>query len=163
MEDTPSFDYENDTAIDPDQLFEEWIGLSGTFFRYQKAYVKADKAAKKAWERTKTIRANLVAESGGKNEAQREAYFRPHPDYIEARSAQIDAEYERDMIHAAIQALYRKEKGLEGAAKMAQMEWWRGPKELVEVKGGKRMGVIEEMKTERAQDRRRTTAKRKRK
>ena len=157
----PNFDYDNDTAVDPDNLFEEWVGLSSTFFQYQKELVKAEKEVKVAWEKTKTKRAELVRESGGKNEAEREAYFRPHPDYIAAKTAQTDAEYDRDMIQAAIQAFYRKEKALEGMVTMAKMEWWRGPKELIDVKGGKR--IMAAAKEEKAKERRATTAGRTRK
>ena len=152
----PEFNYDEDTAIDPDELFEEWVKFSSVFFQYSKHLVTLEKDVKVKWEKTKTTRAELVRESGGKNEAEREAYFRPHPDYLSAKQAQTDAEYERDMVQAVISALYRKEKGLEGALAMAKMEWWRGPKELTDVLGGKR--IMDTIKDKKANERRAATS-----
>jgi hypothetical protein len=159
------FNYDQDTAIDPDNMLEEFLTLSSTFFQYSKALFKAEREVKRLWEVTKTTRAKLVAEAkektGAKNDAEREAYFRPHPDYIAARQAQIDAEYERDMIQAALNAFYRKEKGLEGASGiLLKIEYWNMPDHKdIEVPKGKR--IVDVLRQAAANGRRAATARRK--
>ena len=151
------FNYEEDTAIDPDQLLEEWLGLSSTYFKYRKALSGIQKEVKQVWEVKKTTRAQLIKEAkeaGAKNDADREAYFRPHPDYQKATQDLINIEHERDLVEDATSALLRKEKGLEGASSiMLKMEYWGlQAKEDFELHPGKRITDI--LKAEKANARR---------
>ena len=148
--------YEEDTSIDPDNMLEEWLSLSSTFFQYSKAIAAIEKEVKQVWETKKTIKAQLIAEAkqnGAKNDADREAYFRPHPDYQKASQDLIDIQYERDLIVAARDAFYRKEKGLEGASKiLLKTELYMDRDEDVQVAGGKRITNI--LKEKKAAERR---------
>jgi hypothetical protein len=137
------FNYEVDTAIDPDDLVEEWLGLSSMFFNYQKELAKKEKEVKDAHEDVKVTRSRLVKEAkedGAKNDAEREAYYRQHPDHQEAKKKWIDSEYERDLVKGAIGALYRKETAMLEVGKLVgRIEHFRHPKEPVDIHGGKRL------------------------
>jgi len=136
------FNYEEDIAFDPGQLDEEWVKHPGIFFQYQRALTDAEKNVKEVWEIKKVKRAELVQQAkiqGAKNDAEREAFFRDHPEYKTATMDLINAEYERDMIQNAITSLYRKEKSMEQAVALLKMEYWMGPKEPHVLKEGKRI------------------------
>lgn len=138
------FDYDKDTAIDPDDLVEEWLGLPNMFFNYQKELAKKEKVAKEAHELVKVTRSRLRKEAKeegeAKTESEKEDYYRTHSDHMEAKQAWIDAEYERDLVKSAIGAFYRKETGMEEVGKLiGRIEHFRHPKESVDIPGGKRM------------------------
>jgi len=91
------YNYDEDVAIDPDNILEEWLELSSKFFNYAKAIADVEKEVQQIWERKKVVRAKLVAEAkeqGAKNDADREAYYRPHPHYQKATQALIDIQHE---------------------------------------------------------------------
>jgi hypothetical protein len=161
----PNFDYEKDTAIDPEDLFEESIKLSSMFFQYSKALSTAKADTKRIWEKLKVRRAELTLEYKRANPSATgpliEAHYRTHPDHIEAKEMLIQAEYDEALIQDSIASFYRKEKGLEQAVSMAKMEWWSGPKETYDADGGKR--IFEAIKTGKANERRTKTATRIRK
>ena len=101
-------------------------------------------------------KAKLVAEAkeqGAKNDADREAYYRPHPDYQKATQDLIDIQHERDLITAARDSFYRKEKGLEGASViLMKTEMYMEGNKSLQVPSGKRMVSI--LKEEKATERR---------
>jgi hypothetical protein len=138
-----TLNYEQDTAIDPDDLLEEFLKLSSTYHRYQRELAEKEREVKEKWEDVKVARSRLVKEAkeegGAKNEAEREAYYRTHPDHIKVKQALIKAEYERDLVKAAVSSFYRKETGLEWAARLFKMEHWAGPKRIDSIPGGKRL------------------------
>ncbi len=141
------FNYDEDTAIDPDQLLEEWLGLPASFYDYSAALSEKEKEVKQCWEMLKTIRSELIlkakTEEGLNNPkataGEVEAYYRTQPEYIKAKDDFINIEYERDMIQNAVNAFYRKEKALGAITNLHKMEWWRGPKEPLELPSGKRI------------------------
>lgn len=151
-----NYDTDTDVAIDPEDLLEEWLKLPSLFFQYGRAVNEAEKRAKEAWEVTKEMKARLKMESGGKNADEREAYFRSNKGYSKAKAIQIQAEYERDLAQSALTALYRKEKSIDGAVRLAQQQWWLGPAEAIKVIGGKRISeyVKQEEKNASANSRR---------
>jgi len=150
------YNYDEDVAIDPDNILEEWLELSSKFFNYARAIADIEKEVKQVWEVKKVTRARLVSEAkehGAKNDADRQAYYRQHEDYQKATQDLIDIEHERDLITAARDSFYRKEHALEGASVilMKTEMYMEGNKDL-NVPGGKRMVSI--LKEKKANNRR---------
>ena len=150
------YNYDEDVAIDPDNILEEWLQLSSQFFNYARAIADIEKEVQQIWEVKKVIKAQLVAEAkknGAKNDADREAYYRPHPNYQKATQDLIDIQHERDLITAARDSFYRKEKGLEGASViLMKTELYMEGNKTLQVPGGKRMVSI--LKEKKATNRR---------
>jgi len=151
-----NYNTDTDVAIDPEDLLEEWLQLPSLFYEYGKAVAKAELKVKDAWEVTKQLKAQLKKESGGKNADERESYFRSNKKYQTAKNQQSQAEYERDLTQSALTALYRKEKSIAGAVRLAEQQWWLAPVEAVKVIGGKRLSeyVKEEEKNKNVNTRR---------
>ena len=155
----PEFNYDEDVAIDPDNILEEWLQLSSQFFNYARAIADIEKEVQQIWEVKKVIKAQLVAEAkknGAKNDADREAYYRPHPNYQKATQDLIDIQHERDLITAARDSFYRKEKGLEGASViLMKTEMYMEGRKDIQIPGGKRMvSILKEKKTTERRSRR---------
>lgn len=136
--------YEFDTAIDPDDLVEEWLKLPSTYFAYQKELAKEEKRVKDVWEDLKVTRSKLVGEAreegGAKNATEIEAYYRQHDDHKKAKKELIDAEYSRDLVKAAVSSFYRKETAMLEVGKLiGRIEHFRHPNESVDIKEGKRL------------------------
>ena len=150
------YNYDEDVAIDPDNILEEWLELSSKFFNYAKAIADVEKEVQQIWEVKKVTKAKLVAEAkenGAKNDADREAYYRPHPDYQKATQDLINIQHERDLITAARDSFYRKEKGLEGASViMMKTELYMEGRKDIQIPGGKRITSI--LKEKKATERR---------
>lgn len=164
------FDYDKDTAIDPDDLVEEWLGLSNTYYNYCKELGKKEKAAKEAHEKVKVTRSRLrkqAKEEGAKTESEKEDFYRTHQDHIDAKQEWIDAEYERDLVKGAVGAFYRKETGMVEVGKLVgRIEHFRHPGEPVDIPGGKRlhdkaMAVASDRQSERLNKRQTRRTRRK--
>jgi hypothetical protein len=151
-----NYNTDTDVAIDPEDLLEEWLQLPSLFYQYGRAVAEAEKRVKDAWEVTKQLKAQLKKESGGKNADERESYFRSSKKYQTAKNQQTQAEYERDLTQSALTALYRKEKSIAGAVRLAEQQWWLAPTEAIKIIGGKRLSeyVKEEEKNNAANSRR---------
>ena len=150
------YNYDEDVAIDPDNILEEWLQLSSQFFNYAKAIANIEKEVQQIWEKKKVIKAQLVAEAktnGAKNDADREAYYRPHPGYQKATQDLINIQHERDLITAARDSFYRKEKGLEGASViLMKTELYMEGRKDIQIPGGKR--IVNILKEKKATERR---------
>ena len=150
------YNYDEDVAIDPDNILEEWLQLSSQFFNYAKAIANIEKEVQQIWEKKKVIKAQLVAvakTNGAKNDADREAYYRPHPDYQKATQDLINIQHERDLITAARDSFYRKEKGLEGASViLMKTELYMEGRKDIQIPGGKR--IVNILKEKNATERR---------
>ena len=162
------FDYHADTAIDPDQLLEEWLEMPSTFHDYTDHLAYIEKKVKTTWEKLKTIRSELIlkakTEDGlGNPKAtllEVEAYYRTQPEYQQAKKDLIEIEYEQSMILNAVKAMYRKEKSIDGAVELHKMEWWRGPKNATEIKPGKRLKERFRKQTSSVEKRQKTNRRR---
>ena len=142
-----AFDYDKDTSIDPDDLVEEWLGLSSMFFNYNKELAKAEKKVKEVWEVLKVTRSQLVKKAKEENPKMTgpeiEAYYRDHDDHKKAKQDFFQAEYERDLVKSAIGSFYRKETAMLEVGKLiGRIEHFRHPKEPVDIKGGKRFHTV---------------------
>ena len=84
-----TLNYAVDTAIDPDDLVEEWLGLSSMFFNYQKQLAKDEERVKEVWEDLKVTRSRLVREIKEDNSKitaiELEAKYREHQGHQEAK------------------------------------------------------------------------------
>ena len=133
------FDYEKDLEIDPDALDVAALEQSNLAMRYSQAAAHHDRLAKKAHERVKVLRSQLTKEVAtdpegclGKGQkatgAMIEAYYRDHPDYIAAKEAMIDAEYQRDLVKAAADHVsYQRKRMIEVLAQLLQQEYFSSP------------------------------------
>jgi hypothetical protein len=148
--------YQEDIAIDPEQLLEEWLKLPSLFFNYGKELAETDREVKEVWEKLKVRTAELIAEAKQNDPKATmqliESYYRTHPDHQKLKQEKIDAEFNKDLISAAHQSFYHKSKSLESAVALLKMEHWMGPKEAIDVPGGKR--IVDQMKEEKATERR---------
>jgi hypothetical protein len=166
-----NFNYDKDTAIDPDDLVEEWLGLSSMFFNYQKELAKKEKEVKEAHEALKVTRSHLIKEiksqEGKLTMGEVEAEYRTHADHIKAKKRFIDSEYERDLVKGAVGALYRKETAMLEVGKLVgRIEHFRHPGEPVDIPGGKRlhdkaMAVASDKQSERLNKRQTRRTRRK--
>lgn len=144
-----NFDFENDLAIDLDNLHEEWRTHAQVRYNYSKEISRLEKVVKKAHEKVKTTRSRLIREE---KEAKlssadlREAYYREHEDHISARNKQIDAEYELSMAWNALNAFDNRKDALENEVKLWTRNYFSTPREERSVEPGK--GIIAKSRDE---------------
>lgn len=155
--------YEEDLKIDPDQLDVECLNQAEKFFKYSEQLAYADKAAKKAHEKVKVIRSELVKEAreeGAKNANQEEAYYRTNRKHKEAKDELIEAEFEKDLLQASVFAFSHRKTMLENLIRLHGQNYFAGPeiprdlKEFAE--------NYDKMKGERAKERVKKSIKKRR-
>lgn len=132
-------DYEKDLAIDPDQLDIAALEQTNLAMRYSKEAAHYERVAKKAHERVKTLRSQLIKEANedpdevlGKGIKATgpnvEAYYRDHPEYKQAKIALIESEYDRDLAtEAAKHISFQRKNMIEVLAQLLQAEYFAGP------------------------------------
>ena len=133
------FNFEEDMAVDPNALEEEWLRHPQLYMKYVKASALFKRKANKAVEKVKVIRSQLIKDSKGTAQ-EKEAFYRTHPDHIAAKEEMIQAEYEAAIVDGAIYALAHRKAELENLVKLYMSEYFstpREPKQLIE--GGKRI------------------------
>lgn len=125
------FDYESDLEIDPFALDTEFANHPIVFMKYAKASAKANKIAKLAEEKVKTVRSQLIKEakeSGEKHtETTLEAYYRTQPEYQKAKQEWIDATYEADLLNNAVFAFQARKLALENLVVLQGREYYSEP------------------------------------
>ena len=154
------FEYEEDLEIDPDALDVEWMNQPGVFMKYCRAAREADRKAKRAHENLKTVRSECVKKanddpdrwlgSGTKPTAPNvEAFYRTDKGYIEAKTAFIEAEHERDVLNDAVFAFQQRKMALENLVRLIGLDYFKSPVEP------------RDLKAESLKDRQRETARNK--
>lgn len=126
------FDFENDVAIDLDDLHTEWKNHAEIRYKYAKEISYLDKVAKKSREKVKVIRSKLTKEAkenGAGNAQLQEAYYRTHEDHIKAKEEQIDAEYELSMAWNALNGFDDRKIALENEVKLWTRNYFSSPTE----------------------------------
>lgn len=127
------FDYENDLHIDPDFLDAEFLNHPLVFMKYAKASARANKEAREAEERVKTLRSELIRdakESGEKyTETTLEAYYRNDEDYQAAKQDWIDKTYHADILNNAVFAFQARKTALENLVRLHGQEYFSSPQE----------------------------------
>lgn len=127
------FDYDQDLSIDLFNLEFEWAEHPRLTMKYSKESALANKRAKLADERVKTLRSQLVKEANsnpsvmGKDVKPTapnvEAYYRDHPDYKEVKKACIEAEYYADLMTGVVFAFQARKSALENEVKLHLQEY----------------------------------------
>jgi len=132
------FDFEADVSIDPFHLDAEVLGYPRLVSQYAGLAAEANRDAKQASERVKTLRSELVKEAwadptvlgkGVKPTVQTvEAYYRNDEDYQAAKEEFIEAEYEADIINGVVDAIRSKRYMLDGSLRLISLEFFSSPK-----------------------------------
>lgn len=134
MTDIDELDYERDVQIDRHDLGGEWLRLPTLIMLYSEAAAEAKEDLLKADEKVKTVRSQLLLQVaktpeilgiGVKpTESNKEAYYRDHVLYKEAKEDHINAQFEFDTINGAVFAIQAKKGALEGMVKLFGMGYF---------------------------------------
>jgi mRNA-degrading endonuclease YafQ of YafQ-DinJ toxin-antitoxin module len=131
--------FEDDMHIDPDQLDIAALEQTNLAVQYSRAAAHYDRVAKKAHERVKTLRSQLVRDvtedpekllgKGIKATASTiEAYYRGDSEYQQAKQDMITAEYNRDLAKSAADHIaFQRKKMIEVLAQLLQQEYFAAP------------------------------------
>lgn len=133
------YDFESDITINPDELDIAALEQSNLAMKYSRLTADAERAAKKAHEKVKVLRSQLVKDVS--NDPERllgkgqkatgvliEAYYRDHPDYKAAKKELVEAEYQRDIMKAASDHVaFQRKKMIEILAQLLQAEYFSSP------------------------------------
>jgi len=154
----PEFDFENDVAIDLDNLHEEWQTHAQLRYKYAKEISYLDRVVKKAHEKVKLARSRLIREAKELKLTSadlREAHYREHKDHIEAKDKLMDAEYNLSMAWNAVNAFDDRKVSLENEVKLWIRNYFATPREERMVDGGKKFIEIQnEIRDEKVQKQR---------
>lgn len=132
--------FEQDNAIDLDDLHEEWRKHPGIRKKYADEVSYLEDVMKKAHERLKVVRSRLIKEAktnGNTSADLREAYYRDHQDHIDAKEENIEAEYNLSMAWNALKAFDDRKIALENEVKLWTNDYWAAPREKRMVESGK--------------------------
>lgn len=139
----------NELEINFQQLDVEWGRQDNLLDKYLKASAYAEKLVRKAEEKIKLTRSQLVLDvtsdpegclgRGQKaNGPQIEAYYRTNKEYIAAKEEWIEAQYICDLVNGQKSRAYGRKTTLEEATKLSLAGWFSAPlvprplKELVQ-------------------------------
>ena len=129
----PELNYEQDIEIDAEALDVECLRQATLFYKYSKIEAEAKRVHGQAWEESKLVRSRLIKEGGAdkslSNAAKMEAFYRSHPDHIEAKQNLIEAEYELNMATAAVRAMQQRKYMLENLTRLALADYFARPSE----------------------------------
>ena len=154
--------FENDLALDLDDLHEEWRSHAQIRYKYASEVAWLEKEKQKAHEKVKVVRSQLIKEA---KEAKlssadlREAFYREHEDHQKARNDQIEVEYELAMAWNALTAFDNRKEALENEVKLWTRNYFAAPTEERMAEAGKRIQDIEQ---EEKVDKQRVSINRKR-
>ena len=140
MSEENDFDFENEIAIDLDNLHEEWRTHSSIRYKYASEISHLDRVVKKAHEHVKVTRSRLIREAKGAKLSSadlREGYYREHEDHISAKNEQIDAEYDLSMAWNALNAFDDRKNALENEVKLWIRNYFSAPTEERQIEPGK--------------------------
>ncbi len=162
-----NLNFSEDIEIDTDDIGVECLRQPSLYQKYKQHEVEMAKNKDLAWEEVKTIRSELIKETAGikevKNAQQAEAYYRTHPDYISAKQALTEAEYELNSACAATSAMYQRKGTLELMVKLLVMDYYARPSEPKDLAGEYDKVKEREDKTQESKQKAAGRLKRKRK
>jgi hypothetical protein len=133
------FDYDADLDINPHYLDAEFLRQPKLAAKYNKKSAEANKEAKLAEERVKTVRSRLIKEANADpsimgmgndvkpTDAKVEAFYRSDPDYKRLKKELIEAQYEADLFHGAAFNIRDKKDAIEGLIRLLGMEYFSAP------------------------------------
>jgi len=138
----PEFNFEEDVAIDLDDLHEEWRSHAQLRHKYASEVSHLETVAKKAHEKVKITRSRLIREAKELKLSSadlREAYYREHKDHITAKNNQTDAEYNLSMAWNAVKSMDDRKVALEKEVSLWKGNYFATPREHRDVEPGKRV------------------------
>lgn len=132
-------DYDKDSEIDETALDVELLEQGNLARKYAKHLVHIRKLEKKAHEKVKTLRSELIGktaaeplETTGKkspNAGDIEAYYRRDEEYKTAKQDWIEAFAELEYAEQAQKEIsYGRRKSIEGLITLHGQQWFAGPK-----------------------------------
>lgn len=141
-------EYEQDLAIDPMLLDEEWLKQPGLFMKYSVLAAEAQKRRDQAKEKLDVVRAELdhkiriEPEKYGLDKSTDKAVEATIPTQQEYRDASrelVDASFEVNIVQSAVRAFDHRRSALENEVKLWLGSYFSGPKAPRDIPGGKRI------------------------
>jgi len=141
-------DYEQELAIDPHSLDEEWLRQSGLYMKYSEAAAEAERIRDLAKEKINVVRAELdkaIRKDPDKYGLEKvtdtpvAATILLQQEYKVASEALIQANYELNMFQSAVRAFDNKRSALENMVRLWLGSYFSGPKIPRDIPGGKRI------------------------
>ena len=128
----------DELEINFSQLDVEWGRQDSLLDKYLKASAYCEKQVRKAEEKIKFLRSNLVLEISkdpegclGKGQkatgATIEAYYRTDKEYLNAKEEWIEAQYICDLVNGQKSRAYNRKSILEEATKLSLAGWFSAP------------------------------------
>ena len=132
--------YEEDLRIDPDNLDVEWLEQPSVFMKYSELSAQAEKEARKAEEKVKIIRSELVlliysdpekylGEDVKPTAQLIEAAYRKDRDHRAAKKAFVLAQHRADVLRQAVSAFHQRRVALENLVRLQAQGYFAGPSE----------------------------------
>lgn len=128
--------YEKDLEIDKHRLDEEFVRQPVLFMEWAGLAAEADAKAKRAAEKVKTIRSEIVITAAREGipsiskptGLQIEAYYRTNSEYKEVKEEMIDAEETAALLQDAVWAFRQRKNGLEKLAELHLAGYYSSPR-----------------------------------
>lgn len=141
MPEENDFDFEDEVAIDLDNLHEEWRTHASIRYKYASEVSHLDRVLRKAGEEIATIKARLIKQCKEENAKvtiqQIDAFCIENEMYITVREKQLDAEYELNMAKNALKAFDDRKSALENEVKLWIANYFSAPTEERQIEPGK--------------------------
>ncbi|MCK9543785.1 MAG: recombination mediator protein UvsY [Novosphingobium sp.] len=150
------FDFEQDLAIDPSRLDEEWLAHPVVYMKYCNALTDITQERDKQKEKLEVVKAELdrdIRSDPGKfslakiTEGAISSALILQPKYKNAQEELNNLTYQVNMIGNAVKAFEHRKKALEAMVDLYINQYWAGPKEPRNLPAGKRMVDIALSKT----------------
>jgi len=142
------FNYEQDLAIDPHSLDEEWLRQPGLYMKYSKEAANAERVRDLAKEKVGVVKAELdraIRKEPIKYGLEKitdtpvAGAVLLQSEYKEAANALIEADFKLNILKSAVRAFDHKREALENAVKMWLGGYFSGPKVPRDIPVGKRI------------------------
>lgn len=138
-----SLNFERDLKIDPDRLDHEFLNQPRLYLQYAEALAEANERLRRADQKVKVVRSELIltavrdpevlevrgSKSVSPTAGNIEAYYRTHPDHIEAKEEWLAASKEVEMLQSAVSAFSQRKMSLEQLARLTVAGYCAMPNE----------------------------------
>lgn len=126
-------EYEEDMAINPLRLDNEWLGQPNLFMKYGVLQSKAKAELAMVHEKLKVTRSRLVKECKTNNPKatgpEIEAYYRTHSAHVRLKTEMIECGYDADIMEVAIFALHQRKAALQNMVDLWRGEYFSAPRD----------------------------------
>jgi disulfide oxidoreductase YuzD len=142
------FSYEQDLAIDPHSLDEEWLRQPGLFMKYSEAATDAQRIRDIAKEKVDVVKAELAkairkdpakygVDKVTENVVAETVLLQP--EYKKAVEELVEMNFKFNILQSAVRAFDHKRGALENVVKLWLGSYFSGPKVPKDIPGGKRI------------------------